>query len=328
VRDHAHRNGIHQAHRRSRHGADRSDRGSDGLTWPRTLELPGPWSLVLSARYNRAAIDIHDRTGASPELDGSHRFSRINPALGFTWNPRPGLTAYASYNEGLRAPTAMELTCADPGAPCKLPNAFLSDPPLRPVLARTFEAGARGRRGPLSWSGAVYRTELRDDIQFISSGTVASNAGYFRNVGTTRRQGFELGASGHLRGFMLTAGYALLDATYRSGFTVNSPVNTSADGGGLIAVRKDKRIPGLPRHSLKLRAAYALNPRWDLAANLVAASGSFARGDENNEDARGQVPGYARVDLDARYAPVPRWELFARVDNLLDRRYATVGCWD
>jgi outer membrane receptor protein involved in Fe transport len=295
-----------------------------GLFVSDTLELAGPWSLVLSARYNRAAVDIHDRTGDSPGLDGSHRFSRLNPAVGFTWHPHPGLTAYASFNEGLRAPTAMELTCADPGAPCKLPNAFLSDPPLKPVVARTFEAGARGRDGPLAWSGAVYRTELRDDIQFISSGTVASNAGYFRNVGTTRRQGLELGANGRFGRFSMTAGYAFLDATYRSGFSVNSPVNTTADGGQ-IAVSKGDRLPGLPRHSLKLRAAYAPNPQWDLAASLVAASAIHARGDENNQDARGQVPGYARVDLDARYAPAPRWELFARVDNLFDRRYATVG---
>jgi enoyl-CoA hydratase/carnithine racemase len=35
-----------------------------------------------------------------------------------------GKTFDASYNEGMRAPSAMELTCADPAAPGKLPNAF------------------------------------------------------------------------------------------------------------------------------------------------------------------------------------------------------------
>ena len=35
----------------------------------------------------------------------------------------------------------------------------------------------------------MFRTELRDDIQFISSGGGATSAGYFQNVGNTRRQG-------------------------------------------------------------------------------------------------------------------------------------------
>ena len=71
-------------------------------------------------------------------MNGSHRFARFNPALGLNFNPSPRLTAYAAYNEGMRAPTAIELTCADPEAPCKLPNSFLSDPPLKKVVARTL----------------------------------------------------------------------------------------------------------------------------------------------------------------------------------------------
>lgn len=291
-----------------------------------TLALDERWSLTVSGRYNLAKIDIRDQTGTAPKLDGDHTFSRFNPAVGITFNPSAQTTAYAAYNEGMRAPTAMELTCADPADPCKLPNSFLSDPPLKKVVAKTIEIGARGKRGDaLSWSLSAYRTELDDDIQFISSGSATGNAGFFQNVGKTRRQGLELAATRRWGGFGLTARYAFIDATYRSGFAESSPINTSADANGTIQVQGGNRIPAIPRHSLKLRMEYDPGEQWALGANLVYASDTFARGDENNRDARGTVPAYGVVNLDARYVVRKGWDVFARVNNLFDRQYANFG---
>jgi outer membrane receptor protein involved in Fe transport len=92
-----------------------------------TFSITERWTLTASGRFNDARISIRDRSGSNPDLDGDHRFRRFNPAVGITFNPRPGYTTYLSFNEGMRAPTAAELTCADPAAPCKLPNAFLAD---------------------------------------------------------------------------------------------------------------------------------------------------------------------------------------------------------
>ena len=297
-----------------------------GLYASNTLSLDERWTLTVSGRYNLARVEIRDQTGEAPQLDGSHRFSRFNPALGLNFNPTPRLTTYAAYNEGMRAPTAIELTCADPEAPCKLPNSFLSDPPLKQVVARTLEFGARGKEGEhLSWNAAVYRSELTDDIQFVSSGGTATNAGYFQNVGKTRRQGLELGAAGKWGPMALSARYGFIDATYQTGFAENSPVNTSADATGAIQVKSGDRIPGIPRHSLKLRLGYDLTAQWNVGANLLYASSIYARGDENNSDARGRVPGYSVLNLDTRYTLQKGWDIYARVNNLFNREYANVG---
>ena len=80
-------------------------------------------------------------------LDGDHVFSRFNPAVGVTFDPSTQLNLYAGYSEGSRAATSIELGCADPEQPCKLPNAMAGDPPLDQVVTRTFEAGVRGERG-------------------------------------------------------------------------------------------------------------------------------------------------------------------------------------
>ena len=288
------------------------------------LALGPHWTATASGRYNAARVRIRDRSGTEPQLDGDHRFTRFNPALGLNFNPARGFTAYASYSEGMRAPTAMELTCADPAAPCKLPNAFLADPPLKAVIAHTVEFGARGRFDLVTWGAALYRSDSSDDIQFIgSSGAV--NAGFFQNVGKTRRQGIELNAGSRWGALAVTARYSFIDATYRTGFVEHSASNSSADATGDIQVSSGNRMPSIPRQSLHLRFDLDAAQGLTFGANVVANASTFARGDENNQDTSGKVPGYAVLNLDSRWRIGKSFEAFARINNVFDRRYASFG---
>jgi outer membrane receptor protein involved in Fe transport len=224
----------------------------------------------------------------------------------------------------MRKPTAIELTCADPAAPCSLPNDFVSDPALAPVISKTLEAGARGRIGShTTWSAAVYRTTLFDDIEFISAPTSAQ--GFFQNVGKTRRQGIEL--SGHTQWGKLgvTASYSYTDATYRSGWTASSPSNSSADTSGNISVRSGNRIPGIPANTVKLRLDYAATPKWTIGTSLTYRDGVYAQGDQNNQDVNGKIPGYFLIDFDTAYDVTKRFRVFATVTNVLNKRYASYG---
>jgi outer membrane receptor protein involved in Fe transport len=297
-----------------------------GLFFTDTLSLNKEWALTVSGRYNRATVKIEDLTGAAPLLNGEHTFSRFNPAVGINFNPGDRLTAYAAYNEGMRAPTPIELACADPAAPCKLPNNLLADPDLKKVVSRTAETGLRGKFGQETrWSAAIYRTELTDDIQFISSGGAAVNAGFFQNVGKTRRQGLELALSTKWNALAASVRYSYVNATFESPFSLNAPSNSTADANGAIQVRPGDRIPGIPQHNLKLRLQYDFGERASLGTNVIYSSSVFARGDENNQDVNGRVPGYAVVNLDGRYRVAKGVELFARVVNLFDKRYSNVG---
>ncbi len=297
-----------------------------GLFFTDTLNLNEEWALTASGRYNRVTVKIEDLTGAAPLLNGEHTFSRFNPAVGINFTPSERITAYAAYNEGMRAPTPIELACADPAAPCKLPNNFLADPELKKVVSRTLETGLRGKLSrQTQWSAAIYRTELADDIQFISSGGAAMNAGYFQNVGKSRRQGLELALSTKRDAIKASARYSYVNATFESPFALNSPSNSTADANGAIQVQPGNRIAGIPQHSLKFRLQYDFGDRFSLGANVIYSSSIFARGDENNRDVNGRIPGYAVVNLDGRYGFAKGWELFGRVANLFDKRYSNFG---
>ncbi|MEO7057112.1 MAG: TonB-dependent receptor [Caldimonas sp.] len=306
----------------------RATTGNTGAYALESFAIDRTTFLTVSARFDRATVSLRDRIGTA--LDGDHVFQRLNPSIGLTYSPVPAVTGYVSYAEAMRAPSPVELTCADPAAPCSLPNAFASDPALKPVVSRSLEAGLRGAIGERwRWSMAWFDTVLHDDIQFISSGSGATSAGYFRNVGRTRRHGIELALNGAVGPLALSGRYAFIDATFRSPFAVGSPNNSSA--GSLacpnctdIGVASGDRIPGIPRQVLKLRAEVAV-ATIELGASLLAQSSSYARGDENNRDVNGPVPGFATLDVDAGYSLPGGWRLSGRIANVLNRRYSTFG---
>jgi outer membrane receptor protein involved in Fe transport len=195
------------------------------------------------------------------------------------------------------------------------------------VVAKTVEVGARGSIGTnMQWAGALYRTDLDNDIQFVASGGGAANVGYFQNVGQTRRQGLELMGSAQLGDLTLTLRYNHIDATFQSNFVAASPNNSTADANGAITVSPGDRIPGIPADSAKLRAEFNVSARWAIGATFLYASSQYAHGDENNQDVHGQVPGYTVTNLD-RSSSGPNLQLFANVTNLFDayQNFALLG---
>jgi outer membrane receptor protein involved in Fe transport len=76
---------------------------------------------------------------------------------------------------------------------------------------------------------------------------------------------------------------------------------------------------------LKLRLQFDAKEKTSLGATVNYSSDVYARGDENNQDVNGRIPGYSVVNLDGRYNITQGLEVFARITNLFDRRYANFG---
>jgi outer membrane receptor protein involved in Fe transport len=158
----------------------------------------------------------------------------------------------------------------------------------------------------------------------VSSGN-AINAGFFQNVGKTRRQGVELTGATQWGPLGVVARYGYIDATFVSGFTEHSPANSSADANGDIVVAGGNRIPGIPQHTLRVRLDFTASEALAFGANLVANGAIRSRGDENNQDVHGTVPGYALVNVDGVWRFAKNWELFGRIDNVFNRDVANFG---
>ena len=312
---------------------------SSSLYITNTMDLSATVALTLSARGNYTDVVLRDRSGMRPELNGDHNFSRVNPSLGLTWQASDSHSLYASYSESSRAPTPIELACnegvfdlavafaieagedpADVDLECRLPNAFLADPPLDDVIAKSFELGSRGFLGEVGYSLGLFHTLNKDDILFQTTGR---STGLFANVDQTRRAGIESSLQGQWQAFSWLMAYSFIEATFEDSFQALSPNHAFADDEGEISVRSGDRIPGIPQHQFKLSSDYQFTGGLSLGLDILSNGNQVLRGDESNQ--LDEVSGYTMVSLRARYSVNEKLEVFAKIDNLFDREYESFG---
>jgi outer membrane receptor protein involved in Fe transport len=288
-----------------------------------TFDVTNAFSITAGGRFNAARIRLEDQIGSA--LNGNEAFNRFNPIIGGTYKITPELTAYAGYSEANRAPTPLELGCADPAHPCIIAAFLVSDPPLKQVVSRTVEAGLRGSKelniGTLGWKLGAFRANNSDDILAIPS-PVLQGFGFFQNVGSTRRQGIEAEVTLKSSALQLYASYALVDARFLDSLQVgsNSPF---ADLNGNVQILPGNRIPAIPRNRIKAGVDYSVSDAFRVGGDALFVSSQYFVGDESNQAQR--LPSYAVFNLHASYQINKTFQIYARADNIFDNRYATYG---
>ena len=288
-----------------------------------TFDVTSAFAITGGGRFNVANISLQDQIGTA--LNGKDTYTRFNPIIGGTYKITSELTAYAGYSEANRAPTPLELGCADPAHPCIIAAFLVSDPPLKQVVSRTIETGLRGTRemniGTLGWKLGVFRSDNTDDILAIPS-PLLQGFGYFQNVGSTRRQGIEAEVNLKSTALQLYASYALVDARFLDALQVgsNSPF---ADTNGNVQILPGNRIPAIPRNRIKAGIDYAITDAFKVGGDALFVSNQYFVGDESNQAPR--LPSYAVFNLHASYQIDKTFQIYARADNIFDNRYATYG---
>ncbi len=275
-----------------------------------------------------------------PENDGNNTFGQVTGALGVDYVLRPGMVGFASYGRGFRAPTIMELACADPDDPCPLPYELGADPPLDPVTTDTWQAGLRFFQGPFSADVVGFWSEVHDDIFHVQPPT--ARTGYFQNIDRTRRQGLEL-----MLGFepnesiKVYGALGLTRATFQTTARLSAPYSDDDDDDdddrGLAdldddddhgieppTVRPGHVFPMVPAIRAQVGMTYRSGPlRLGLEVGHVGSQ--WLRGDEDNTEDELKLDPYTLVDLHAELRLRDRVTLFANVQNVLDAEYNTFG---
>ena len=312
-----------------------------------TIDLDSTTSLNISARWNWASLEMNDQQGTA--LEGHHFFWRINPGIGVV--KRFGNTkVFASYKESSRNPSIAELSCADPDAPCRLPNSFQADPPLDQVVNRNLELGASGSESyalmgnnhEIDWNVSAYAGRNYNDIIFIGGNRVGT--GYFRNVGNTQRVGTEFAVNGRVGdSWTWFSKYAFVNATFETlqnissvGHPTNGFDDDDFDDNELresfqIGVTRGDKIPGISPHVGRFGLGYSPFKNWKINADVEANSSQFFRGDENNT-ANQKVPGFFLFNLSTEYTlknrgqkTSPNFTFFIQARNIFNENYETGG---
>ncbi len=299
-----------------------------GANWPLAPSL----TATIAGRYDYIRVPFEDLLDAGQS--GLNIFRRFSPRVGLTWRGPSGHELFGSVSRGFRAPALVEIGCADPAAACPLPFALGPDPALRPVVATTYETGwrFRGRTGRVDLSADVYWTDVRDDIFFVAA---TLTAGYFQNIGATRRAGLELGAQWSSRpdrgggggrgggGLRAYANYGYTAATFHSTVDLATP----RDPAGEVVV-SGNALPLVPDHranagiAVPLVVGSASGPSLRLGIDGRYVGRQWLRGDEANTTRR--LPDYAAADASLTLE-WQRFEVRCSVRNVLDRRYPSFG---
>ncbi|WP_245276261.1 TonB-dependent receptor [Methylocapsa aurea] len=292
-----------------------------------TFNITPELALTAGARLNIASILTEDASGTAPELNINSAFSRINPVVGLTYQIMPSLNAYAGYSEANRAPTPLELDCADKNRPCLLENSLVADPPLNQVVSHTVEAGLRGTQlvggGRIDWKAGLFRTESTNDI--IALASTITGHGYYANVPATLRQGVEAGAEFRSGDWLAYVNYSFVDATYRFSGSLASPNNPFADEEGNVFVTPGDHIPGIPRQQVKFGADYAFTPKFKLGGDVRVVGTQYYIGDNSNLNPK--LPAYWVANLHASYQITDNIQVFGLINNLFNNRNPTYGAF-
>jgi iron complex outermembrane recepter protein len=268
-----------------------------------TWDASAAWSFSAGARYSRVQFGSTDYyvVGINPNDSGSTRFQRTTPVAGVMFRPAAWLHLYASAGEGFETPTFAELAYS-PGGATGLNFS------LRPSRSRQAEAGAKLRLDHgVRVNAALFHIVTRDEIVTNAS---AGGRTDFRNASRTERDGVELSLVAPLPGALeATLAATALRARFTEGFVA-----------GGAAIPAGRRLPGVPDRVVQGELAW--RPTGGFHAAIEARYSGKVFVNEANADA---AEAYTVANVRAGYewrAGGRRYNVFARVDNLADRRYA------
>lgn len=282
----------------------------DQVSWQNDVDLPLGRLLAVLERLEQKVDSTNTFTVSSRTIDsaslgwngslGAHRWqanlrrdrnsqfgSRNTHTLGYGYQIAPAWRVAVSLGTAFKAPTFNDLYFPN------IPFVGSGNPDLKPESARSREAAVHYEQGTQRASLTWFHNKVRNLIQWEE--TFPGSWFYTpMNVGQARITGWLADYSGRFGAW-----------TVYANATVQDPEDT--DTG--------KQLNRRARHYGTIGFAHDAGP-WQWGAEV---KGSGHRYDDTLNTRR--LAGYGIVSLHASYRLDRDWSLFARADNVFDRKY-------
>ena len=270
--------------------------------------------LSTGLRYDYAKYEMENQNSSGYTLASSNYyyspastsidFKRLSPKLGVTYALNEQHNLYATYNQGFRTPSESQLFRGGRASTQAESLAlFNASSRLKAIKADQYELGMRGNTNQWNYELVAYVLTKRDDLlsQKDSTGYAVQT-----NNGTTEHRGIEIGFGRNLlNSLRLDLSGAYTKNTYKE--WVTSTVNYTG-----------KEIEAAPRVLGNTRITW--HPQENLMAQLEwTRIGSYYLDAANQY---GKYNGHSLYNLRSRYQLDKNTDIFIRIMNLADRRYA------
>lgn len=255
-------------------------------------------ALIAGVQYLHASRDRRDRFLSNGDQSGRKSYNLWSPRFGILWNARPDVQIFANISRSAEVPSYDA-------------NIFPANLDMKAQRATTYEIGTRGRSGGIGWDISLYRSEIRNELQCLTTAPWALCSTI--NADRTVHQGIEAGLDATLPVSAFTQGDSLaLTAAYTySDFFFDDD-----------AIYGNNRIPGVPKHYLRAEMLYK-HPSGLYAGPNVEWAPSHYFADNTNSLT---VDPYTLLNFKAGFDADKRWSVYIEARNLTDKCYiATVA---
>lgn len=252
-------------------------------------------ALVAGGVLQHATRDRKDRFLSEGNQSGRRSYDLFSPKVGVLWDVDPAWQVFGNVSGSAEAPTfdANSFTTA----------AFSN---LKAQTATTYEIGTRGVRPDFTWDVALYRSEIRNELQCLSTGPFSPCA--IINADRTVHQGVEAGFGvAFLRSIVAAEDRVWFNAAY----TYNE---FFFDGDALYG---NNRLPGVPTHYLRAELLYRHPSGFFAGPNVEWSPQAYFADNANSLT----VPSYALLNVRVGFDAGGGWSGYLEGRNLLDKHY-------
>ncbi len=272
--------------------ADRSKNFS--LYAENSLSVLPDLTVIAGIQYLHASRERRDRFLANGDQSGRKSYDLWSPKFGMLWDVEPDWQVFANISRSVEVPSFDANIFATPTTD------------LSPQRATTYEIGTRGRSGGIGWDIALYRSEIRDELQCLTTGPFSTCS--IINAESTVHQGIEAGLDADIPVSAFAAGdrLSLIAAyTYSDFFFDGDPTYG------------DNALPGVPKHLLRAELLYRHPGGFYAGPNVEWAPGDYFADNANSLT----VDPYAVLNLKAGFDAGEHWSFYIEGRNLTDKRY-------
>jgi iron complex outermembrane receptor protein len=252
-------------------------------------------AVVAGVQFQQAVRDRRDRFLSDGNQSGRRSYSLWSPKIGLLWDVDPSWQVYGNISRSAEVPTFDA-------------NSFMAPASsnLSAQTATTYEIGTRGRRPDFRWDVSLYRSEIRNELQCLTTSPFSPCS--VVNADRTVHQGVEAG----LGASFLKAVFAQEDRFWLNiAYTYNDFFfNGDARYG-------NNRLPGVPQHYLRTEILYTHPSGFAAGPNIEWAPTAYF-GDNANQV---KADSYTLLNLRATYDRGANWSGYVEARNLTDTRY-------
>ncbi len=262
-------------------------------------------ALVAGTQYLHAVRDRRDRFfddssvpfsfDFNPDDSGRREFDLWSPKAGVLWDVNRNWQVFANVSRSAEVPT--------------FDTTSYSSPPSADVdaqTATTYEIGTRGSRPDFNWDVSLYRAELRNEFQCLT--TYQPGTCGIVNADRTVHQGIEAGAGvAFMKSVFEREDRVWLNVTY----TYN---DFFFDGD---AKWGKNALPGVPPHYLRAEVLYRDAHGFYAGPNVEWMAQSFYADNANSLT----IDPYALLNFRLGVDQAKGWSGYIESRNLTDERY-------